>query len=111
MASAMRLAVHTARVRIICMSMSGAGECSSASTHSTRVTAEATSSSSTTGAVQPDAAAELTPRRRASNHAVSRTTGSQLIRSRPRAGDSGTSKWAATAARTTAMPGSQNSAR
>ncbi len=58
---------------------------------------------------QPHDGASLTPRSRATSHPESRTAPHQLILPGVRTGDSGTKKWAQTAAVTEMIRGNQNS--
>ena len=63
----------------------------------------------TLGEPQPHDGASLTATSRATSHAESRIAASQLIRPGVRTGDSGTTRWVATATTATTTPGIQNS--
>ena len=106
---ATRLLVHTARRRIMCMSISGSLARSSTTTHSPARTTAAPMSPSTFGEPQPHDGASLTPRRRATSQADSSTAASQLIRPGVRTGDSGTKIQAHSVAMAAMTIGIQNS--
>ena len=106
---ATRLLVHTAGTRIMCMSMSGSRECSSTTIQAAHRATPSRINPMTLGEPHPHDGASLTPRSRATSQPDRSTAASQLTRPGVRTGDSGTNRWAQTAAIRVMTSGIQNS--
>src|SRR5579859_1102714 len=107
--SATRLDVHTAGIRIICMSISGVAARSSANIQPATSRALTASRPITAAEPQPQPGASLTATSSATSQADISTAGRQLIRPGMRTGEDGTNSTADTAATTVRISGSQNS--
>jgi hypothetical protein len=103
------LVAHTARTRIIRMSISGRADRDSTRTHSAPTTTATTSRPMTAGEPQPQDGAWLTASSSATSQPDSSRAAGQLIEPDVRTGDSGTRKCAASAETTSTISGSQNS--
>ncbi len=109
--SATRFVVQTAGARIIRMSISGLTDRVSTTIQATRNTTAASRRPSTRGEPQPHDAASVSGDQQADQPEGEQPEAVQLKRPGARDSDAGMRKWVATAATTTAMAGSQNSAR
>src|ERR687885_2360425 len=98
--SAERFVVQTPRMRIMPMSISGCAARDSAHAQTVTTTTAAASSPSTAGEPQPQVGASLTASSRQTSQTDSSAAVAQFTEPPARDGDSGTSTYAATAART-----------
>jgi hypothetical protein len=109
MSSATRFVVHTPRIRIMPMSISGCADRASRRIHTAATSSAKPNRPRVAGEVHPHAGARVTPSSRATSQLVSSAAATQLTRPPARTVDSGTAIQAPPAAATFMIIGSQNS--